>query len=192
MRTVLVNFEIPPEKLKANMETEKGSQIYGLRDIVSGDCKKKDVAKFARTLEKRVDGKEYPTMNFIDIFVARDQITEMDWVYYVYNYHPISKGNDLKPEGNFRLGRACIADTKFENTMEIPLSCGDSDKPILAKFEESLNILVAVMETGATCKWDLAELNREFVDMTLSCWYWKGCNLNDKDTDAGEFLRLLL
>ena len=55
MRTVLVNFEIPPEKLKANIETkaQNEKQISGLRDIVSGDCKKKDGEKFARTLQVR-------------------------------------------------------------------------------------------------------------------------------------------
>ena len=98
MRTVLVNFEIPPEILKANIEKKAANrkQIHYLHHIVRGDCKKKNISKFSRTLERRVDGKKYPTMKFIDIFVARDTITEMNWVYYVYNYHPISKGKKVK------------------------------------------------------------------------------------------------
>ena len=110
MKTVLVNFEIPPEILSANSAVEgKPADLTSIapssKCATSSDPKKKVRSKM---LEDAVPGKEYPTMDFIDMFVARDELTEMDWVYYIYTYHPVAAAgnNDYqrqpKEPGNTR------------------------------------------------------------------------------------------
>ena len=36
------------------------------------------------------------------------------------------------------------------------------------------------MENGSICTWSLDEINKEFIDMTATCWYWNGCKKDDK------------
>ena len=102
----------------------------------------------------------------------------MNWIYYIYTYREIYDSNDNNfdnsNKGNFRIGRACIADIQFKSAAEIPLSCGDSDKVHLAKFDKKNNLLYAVMENGKICKWGLHQFNKKFHDLAFSCWYWKG------------------
>ena len=110
----------------------------------------------------------------------------MDWIYYVYTYHPVASlgNNDYQIKGtggNFNIGRACIADTGFKNIAEIPLKCGDKDKPYLAKYDARHRMLIAVMETGEVCRWKLDDFNREFLKMSFSFWFRAGCHLDDKD-----------
>ena len=36
------------------------------------------------------------------------------------------------------------------------------------------------MKNGFICKWDLNELNREWGDMAMHCWNWRGCPIESK------------
>ena len=81
MRNVLVNFEIPPDKLAAN-RAHSGLPIQNLRQI-GFQCSDTQDTQYikdtvgTKALEDALDGQKYPTMNFIDMFVARDQLTEV-------------------------------------------------------------------------------------------------------------------
>ena len=123
------------------------------------------------------------TTRYIEVFTAFDEYSGTDWLYYIYEYSETKKGTNWEQDGpssNFRIGRACVADINFRNIAEIPLKCADSDKPYLATYDEKEKEIIAVMKNGFICKWNLNELNREFGDMAMNCWNWRGCSKKSK------------
>ena len=123
------------------------------------------------------------TTRYIEVFTAFDEYSGTEWLYYVYEYSETKKGTNWEQDGpssNFRIGRACVADINFRNIAEIPLKCADSDKPYLATYDQKEKEIIAVMKNGFICKWNLNELNREFGDMAMNCWNWRGCSKKSK------------
>merc|ERR1712048_460846 len=187
MKSVLVNFEIDPSKLSANKDAQKPlkliKQIEPNKSNNQQTSQTKNQNFNSKILEEFEKDEKYPTMDYIDMFVAKDDLTELEWVYYVYTYDPVANRSDYsihKSKGNFKIGRACIADTEFKNTAEIPLICDNHDQVYLAKFDRKNKVLVALMDHGAICKWKLSDFNQEFQQMAFSCWYWRGCSETNK------------